>query len=124
MRGWDPVIQAFKLASFLKESHLLSSQLSDTIIAIRSARVDSVELIKRLTSRGSTIARQQANFIAHTPDVDSSPALESAPTDKCDEDTEDSAFSDQSFAMRTRILMKNIQCTTIVKTSRSQMIMM
>ncbi|KAL3826611.1 hypothetical protein ACHAXA_010536 [Cyclostephanos tholiformis] len=41
-----------------------SSHPSDIIIAIRSARVDPVELIKTLTSRGSNIARRTANFIA------------------------------------------------------------
>jgi hypothetical protein len=41
-----------------------SSQPSDIIIAIRSARVDPVELIKLLTSRGGNIARRTASFIA------------------------------------------------------------
>ena len=44
-----------------------SSHPSDIIIAIRSARVNPVELIKTLTSRGSNIARRTASFIARTP---------------------------------------------------------
>jgi hypothetical protein len=44
-----------------------SSHPSDIIIAIRSARVNPVELIKTLTSRGGNIARRTANFIARTP---------------------------------------------------------
>ena len=44
-----------------------SSQPSDIIIAIQSARVNPVELIKSLTSKGSNIARRTANFIARTP---------------------------------------------------------
>lgn len=44
-----------------------SSRPSDIIIAISSARVDSVALIKSLTSRGSYIARRTASFIARTP---------------------------------------------------------
>jgi len=38
--------------------------------------VDPVELIKSLTSKGSSIARRTANFIARTPDVGSSAASE------------------------------------------------
>jgi len=53
-----------------------SSHPSDIIIAIRSARVNPVELIKTLTSRGGNIARRTANFIARTP-----VAAESAYTD-------------------------------------------
>lgn len=44
-----------------------SSRPSDIIIAISSARVDPVALIKSLTSRGSSIARRTACFIARTP---------------------------------------------------------
>jgi hypothetical protein len=47
----------------------ISSRPSDTIIAIRSARVDPVALIKSLTSTGSSIARRTASFIVRTPDV-------------------------------------------------------
>eukprot|EP00581_Thalassiosira_minuscula_P008646 CAMPEP_0183708654 /NCGR_PEP_ID=MMETSP0737-20130205/4886_1 /TAXON_ID=385413 /ORGANISM="Thalassiosira miniscula, Strain CCMP1093" /LENGTH=342 /DNA_ID=CAMNT_0025936549 /DNA_START=159 /DNA_END=1184 /DNA_ORIENTATION=- len=44
-----------------------SSRPSDIIIAFQSARVDPVQLIKSLTSRGTKIARRTANFIARTP---------------------------------------------------------
>lgn len=44
-------------------------QSSDIIIAFRSARVNPVELIKTLTSRGSNIAMRTASFIARTPVV-------------------------------------------------------
>ena len=54
-----------------------SSHPSDIIIAIPSARVNPVELIKTLTSRGSNIARRTANFIARTPVA----TVESAYTD-------------------------------------------
>mmetsp|Transcript_37511 Transcript_37511/g.65812 ORF Transcript_37511/g.65812 Transcript_37511/m.65812 type:complete len:476 (-) Transcript_37511:492-1919(-) len=64
-----------------KKPQLSSAQPSDIIIAIRSARVDPVELIKSLTSKGSNIARRTANFIARTPDVVSSTTSESATTD-------------------------------------------
>ena len=43
------------------------SPASEIIIAIQSARVDPVQLIQSLTSRGSNIARRTANFIARTP---------------------------------------------------------
>ncbi len=48
---------------------IISSRPSDIIIAIRSARVDPVALIKSLTSTGSNIARRTASFIVRTPDV-------------------------------------------------------
>ena len=41
-----------------------TTQPSDIIIAIRSARVDPVTLIKSLTSKGSNIARRTANFMS------------------------------------------------------------
>eukprot|EP00569_Conticribra_weissflogii_P005146 CAMPEP_0171348370 /NCGR_PEP_ID=MMETSP0878-20121228/30622_1 /TAXON_ID=67004 /ORGANISM="Thalassiosira weissflogii, Strain CCMP1336" /LENGTH=527 /DNA_ID=CAMNT_0011852695 /DNA_START=74 /DNA_END=1657 /DNA_ORIENTATION=- len=44
-----------------------SSSASEIIIAIKSASVDPVQLVKSLTSRGSKIARRTASFIARTP---------------------------------------------------------
>lgn len=59
------------------------SQPSDIVIAFQSARVDPVQLIKSLTSSGSSIARRTANFISRTPDnisvdVDNSVGSEAA----------------------------------------------
>lgn len=56
------------------------SRPSDIIIAIRSARVDPVALIKTLTSRGSNIARRTASFIARTP---STVSAETSASDTC-----------------------------------------
>ncbi|KAL7440523.1 hypothetical protein ACHAXH_009299 [Discostella pseudostelligera] len=55
-----------------------SSRPSDIIIAIRSARVDPVALIKSLTSTGSNIARRTASFIVRTPEIDSTAIVDSS----------------------------------------------
>ncbi|KAL3762128.1 hypothetical protein ACHAWU_001579 [Discostella pseudostelligera] len=57
-------------AAALPSASTSSSRPSDIIIAIRSARVDPVALIKSLTSTGSNIARRTASFIVRTPEVD------------------------------------------------------
>lgn len=75
-----------------------SSQPSDIIIAIRSARVDPVQLIKSLTSKGSNIARRTASFISRKSDEDSgSAASESASTtDAHKEDTIDTTNAENA----------------------------
>jgi hypothetical protein len=55
-----------------------SSRPSDIIIAIRSARVDPVALIKSLTFTGSNIARRTASFIVRTPDIATGSTVESS----------------------------------------------
>lgn len=50
-------------------------QPSDIIIAIKSARVDTVGLIQSLTSRGSNIARRTANFISRSDGASSTSTL-------------------------------------------------
>eukprot|EP00584_Thalassiosira_punctigera_P010487 CAMPEP_0172530810 /NCGR_PEP_ID=MMETSP1067-20121228/4433_1 /TAXON_ID=265564 ORGANISM="Thalassiosira punctigera, Strain Tpunct2005C2" /NCGR_SAMPLE_ID=MMETSP1067 /ASSEMBLY_ACC=CAM_ASM_000444 /LENGTH=412 /DNA_ID=CAMNT_0013315089 /DNA_START=223 /DNA_END=1461 /DNA_ORIENTATION=+ len=71
-----------------KEPPSPSTHPSDIIIAFLSARVDTVELMKSLTSGGGNIARRTANFIARTSNVDRSvdaPGGENHEEDKCDE---------------------------------------
>jgi hypothetical protein len=58
-----------------------SSPASEIFIAINNARVDTVQLIQSLTTRGSNIARRTANFISRTSDNDDDDATASASND-------------------------------------------
>ena len=71
-----------------------SPQPSDIIIAIRSARVNPVELIKSLTSTGRNVARRTANFIARTPDVDNN-VTESGVSTNADANNEESSKNNE-----------------------------
>lgn len=81
-----------------------SSPASEIFIAINNARVDTVQLIQSLTTRGSNIARKTANFISRSSDGNAaelkrSDSSETAETDAqtvhskpslCYEDSDDS----------------------------------
>lgn len=78
-----------------------SSSKSDIYVSIRSARVDPVQLIKSLTSKGSKIARRTANYVASSVSVpgasSSSQSAKTATADKGDDG--DSSLQSPSFCM-------------------------
>ena len=69
------------------------SAQSDIDVSIRSARVDPVQLIKSLTSKGSSIARRTANYVAAS--VPGGGASQSAKTETAD-NNDDGASLPQS----------------------------
>lgn len=74
------------------------SAQSDIDVSIRSARVDPVQLIKSLTSKGSSIARMTANYVAAS--VPGGGASQSAKTETADNnDGGDSLPQSPSFCM-------------------------
>ena len=78
-----------------------SPQPSDIIIAIRSARVNPVELIKSLTSTGRNVARRTANFIARTPDIDNN-VTESVSTNADANNEESSKNNEEEVSIVSR----------------------
>lgn len=59
-----------------------SSPASEVFIAINNARVDTVQLIQSLTTRGSNIARRTANFISRSSDETQSPQFKRSGTNE------------------------------------------
>mmetsp|Transcript_9726 Transcript_9726/g.13884 ORF Transcript_9726/g.13884 Transcript_9726/m.13884 type:complete len:467 (+) Transcript_9726:92-1492(+) len=76
-----------------------STSQSDIDISIKSARIDPVQLIKSLTSKGSSIARRTANYVAASvPGASSSsPAAKSETAE--DEEGDETLLQSPSFCM-------------------------
>eukprot|EP00574_Skeletonema_japonicum_P013162 CAMPEP_0201718580 /NCGR_PEP_ID=MMETSP0593-20130828/4058_1 /ASSEMBLY_ACC=CAM_ASM_000672 /TAXON_ID=267983 /ORGANISM="Skeletonema japonicum, Strain CCMP2506" /LENGTH=473 /DNA_ID=CAMNT_0048208905 /DNA_START=18 /DNA_END=1439 /DNA_ORIENTATION=- len=75
-----------------------SASQSDIDISIRNARIDPVQLIKSLTSKGSSIARRTANYVAASvPGASSSQAAKSETAE--DEETDETSLQSPSFCM-------------------------
>ena len=105
----DPSISAFRSLSLSSASPKAPKQTtqdgceqqtsSDINISIRSARIDPVELIKSLTSKGSSIARRTANYMANSvPGASSTSQAAKSATAEDDED-DISSLQSPSFCM-------------------------
>ncbi|KAL7432338.1 hypothetical protein ACHAXM_003061 [Skeletonema potamos] len=75
-----------------------STSQSDIDVSIRSARIDPVQLIKSLTSKGSSIARRTANYVAASvPGASSS--SQAAKSETAEAEGGDSLLQSPSFCM-------------------------
>jgi hypothetical protein len=75
-----------------------STSQSDIDVSIRSARIDPVQLIKSLTSKGSSIARRTANYVAASvPGASSS--SQAAKAETAEDVGDDSLLQSPSFCM-------------------------
>eukprot|EP00985_Skeletonema_marinoi_P026337 scaffold20345_cov204-Skeletonema_marinoi.AAC.3 len=77
-----------------------STVQSDIDISIRSARIDPVQLIKSLTSKGSSIARRTANYMAASvPGASSSSQAAKSETAEVEEEVDETLVQSPSFCM-------------------------
>lgn len=76
-----------------------STSQSDIDISIKSARIDPVQLIKSLTSKGSSIARRTANYVAASVPGASSSSQAAISETAEDEEGDETSLQSPSFCM-------------------------
>ena len=74
-----------------------SPSQSDIDISIRSARIDPVQLIKSLTSKGSSIARRTANYVAAS--VPGASSSQAAKSETAEDEGDETLLQSPSFCM-------------------------